>query len=623
MASVTPRALVNYAQALKDLIKTVENFFPTVYMDGGGVPTVGYGFALVTGGGKAWAVNPENSLLPIALTDEQITDLNAAIVNLNTYGLSAKAKTENDKVTENLKQYSVTEPQANTMLDANIKAAESDVKRILKLNGVTDTEWLGLAGSRELAALVDMRFNGVFGPKTAQAFASGNRAKLWYEIRYGNVSATGSGPNDRGLQKRRYWDAQWVGLYESETATTVEAKNAFIVLNQNRLRILESEALHGLTPDGKRGTFQVSGKTAFELARDSNGPGQLNGAFPQSLFDSLVPARDVFITWLNTVLPPDSQINASTLNPAAIYFEGEDAAIKVFDARRDDARSGQNLNKNVLVGGAGKDIFLGGNGDDVLIGGAGFDTYIETTGDGADKLFDSDKSGCIIVNDASSGNNNTAASLFTGVDGDPNTWKSPDGQLTLTHGSTWVLSFTGGSIDLGSSFTSGNLGIRLMDAPIDPVVTSPPIKGDLKPVDTNPSEPGDQYSNDDLGNIIVGNTAEPDRADVLNDSSGNDHIIGGGGNDIIYALRGGNNLVEAGAGRDWVFGGVGVDVIAGGAGADVLEGGFGDDRLYAGSQVSIAEAITTGRTQTGSGQQGDWLAGGSGDVMGCGEGNDV
>ena len=623
MASVTPRALADYAQALKDLIKTVESFFSTVYMDGGGVPTVGYGFALVTGGGKAWAANPENSLLPVALSDEQITDLNAAIGNLNTYGLSAKAKTENDKVTGNLKQYSVTEPQANTMLDANIKAAESEVKRILKLNGVTDAEWLGLAGSRELAALVDMKFNGVFGPKTAQALASGNRAKLWYEIRYGNVSATGSGPNDRGLQKRRYWDAQWVGLYESETATTAEAKNAFMVLNQNRLRILESEALHGLTPDGKRGTFQVSGKTAFELARDPNGPGQLNGAFPQSLFDSLVPARDVLITWLNATLPPDSQIDASTLNPAAIYFEGEDAAIKVFDARPDDARSGQNLNKNVLVGGAGKDVLLGGKGDDVLIGGAGFDTYIETTGDGADKLFDSDKSGRIVVNNASNGTNNTAASLFIGVDGEPNTWKSPDGQLTLTHGNTWLLSFSGGSIDLGSGFASGDLGIRLTDALVDPVTTRD-IKGDFKPIDTDPNSDGDQYGEDDLGNIIVSNIPEPDRADILKDSTGNDHIVSGGGNDVIYATRGGSNLVEAGAGRDWVFGGAGVDVVAGGADADVLEGGFGNDRLYAGDQVSIAQAITTGSTQQGSGQRGDWLAGSAGDDILVGsEGNDA
>ena len=205
MSSVIPRALPNYAQTLKSLIKMVEAFFPTVYNDGGGVPTVGYGFALATRSGNVWSVNSENNLLPTPLSASQSNDLTNAIANLNLYGLTARAKTENDLITTNLRQYSVTELQATTMLDANIRAAEDEVQRILKANGVTDAERLALSGSRELAAMVDMKFNGVFGSKTAQAFASGNRAKLWYEIRYGNVSATGSGPNDRGLQKRRYW----------------------------------------------------------------------------------------------------------------------------------------------------------------------------------------------------------------------------------------------------------------------------------------------------------------------------------------------------------------------------------------------------------------------------------
>lgn len=299
MTSVTTRALANYAPTLKSLIKMVESFFPAVYIDGGGVPMVGYGFALATASNNVWSVNPENSLLPTPLSETQVAELNTAITNLNKYGLTATTKTQNDKISSNLKAYAVTEPQATAMLDANIKAAEGEVERILKLNGVTSAEWLGMAGSRELAAFVDMKFNGVFGSKTAQAFASGNRAKLWYEIRYGNVSATGTGPNDRGLQKRRYWDAEWVGLIAGTQATPNEAKDAYKVLTENRKRIFDSEALHGITPDGQRGTSVIGGKTAFELAQEPSGAGSQNGALPQTLIASFTPARDAFISWLN------------------------------------------------------------------------------------------------------------------------------------------------------------------------------------------------------------------------------------------------------------------------------------------------------------------------------------
>ena len=53
----------------------------------------------------------------------------------------------------------------------------------------------------------------------------------------------------------------------------------------------------------------------------------------------------------------------------------------------------------------------------------------------------------------------------------------------------------------------------------------------------------------------------------------------------------------------------------GGGGLDVLVGREGNDQLYAGSQITMAAAIAAGATQTGSGQRGDWLAGGSGDDL--------
>lgn len=264
-----------------------------------------------------------------------------------------------------------------------------------------------------------------------------------------------------------------------------------------------------------------------------------------------------------------------------------------------------------IFGGADNDILIGGTGNDQIYGGTGFDTYVEAEGDGADTLGDTDGKGRIIVNTAIA---NSAAALFIGVKNQSHIWQSPDGKLTLTGGGNWTLSFAGGSIDLGSSFASGQLGIRLIDAPVDPQTTRD-IKGDVKPIDTNPTQDGDQYANDDLDNIMVGTEVEADRADTLKDSSGNDHVMSGGGDDTIYTTRGGDNKVEAGSGRDWVYGGTGKDVVSGGEGADILLGGDGADRLYAESLISIAQALTDGNSQTGSGQQGDWLAGNAGDDM--------
>lgn len=656
MTAVTPHALTNYAPTLKSLIKMVESFFSAVYIDGGGVPTVGYGFALVTGGGKSWSLNSENSLLPTALTSIQATELNATIANLNKYGLTAKAKTENDQISINLKGYTVTEPQATAMLDANIRAAESEVKRILLLNGVTTAEWLGMAGSKELAAMIDMKFNGVFGSKTAQAFASGNRAKLWYEIRYGNVSATGTGPNDRGLQKRRYWDAEWVGLYAGTQATPDEAKNIYKVLTENRKRIFESEALHGITPDGQRGTSAIGGKTAFELALEPNSAGPQNGATPQTLVDSLNPARDTFITWLNTELPADRQIDASILNPAALYYNADTTAgtITTLDASGDDGK-GTGLEYNVMVGNSSADIIIGGKGDDTLIGmagsdvleggegvdelfggadndlinggtgddllygGVGDDLYIWNTGDGNDTIVDPD-GGRLLINGVSSS--------FTGgkmiQQGASNIWKDASGTFTLSHNSPWQMQLPDGStIQLGADFDPAKWHITLdaNDTPVNPasksgiaVYTADPLYAgsifQLRPNVTPDAFLRGQQVYTDLTPVSHWVAANDDGDIAPND--GGEVITLGDGDDFIDVARQNSFTAHwtpgAGQDEDVVNSGGGSDTIVTGYGSDTIFAGAGDDRIFSGF-VNSSQIHNTADL-------------GSSDVIDAGDGND-
>ncbi len=435
---------------------------------------------------------------------------------------------------------------------------------------------LGMPLSRERAAFVSLaynrggaRANGMTG--FAAAVNSLNRAEAWYQLRYNALGTTAPAFRE-GVAKRRFVEAQVFGLYNSQTMSTIaEAKQALAMLTNHRLDILNYESRYGAPPDGTNAT-----RNMISVA---NGDANLSAIVTtQTLEQSLTPARDTFITWLNTTLPAETQLTASNINPAAIYFGGEDASVKVLDARADDARTGNKLNQNILVGGIGSDLLIGGKGADVLVGGDGFDTYLQTEGDGADKLIDGDKQGRIIINGAAP-NESSAAALFIAVAGQPNTWKSPDGQLTLTHGATWQLAFSGGSIDIGQTFSSGDLGIRLMDAPLNPA-TSNDILGDLAPKDADPNTAGIQIERDALGNIVVGTSAETGRVDTLKDSTANDYISSGAGNDIIIQAAGGDDHIRTGAGRDWVSGvtgplgipahsGLGHDVIEGGSEADV------------------------------------------------------
>jgi GH24 family phage-related lysozyme (muramidase) len=434
--------------------------------------------------------------------------------------------------------------------------------------------------SWERAVLISLAFNG-FGAWPSgltKAIQSGDRAEAWFQIRYlsnyiGSKFSQGTALSvkeqiyfekniDKGWAKRRYAEAEIFGLYDKPSAVTeAEAKQVYKMLETHRAEIFAYEKYYGLTPDGSVG---LRGNQVAVAASEYQ---YLVGT--KTLVQSLEPARKAFIEWLNTTLPADKQFTASAIdaiNPAAIYYGGDNVPVQVLDARADDARSGNDLNKNILVGGSGSDILIGGKNDDVLVGRAGLDTYIQTTGDGNDTLIDSDGKGRIILNKAgdTSGNNNTVASLFIGVEGQANIWKSVDGALTLTRdgpGGNWLLSFEGGSIDLGGSLDQGQLSMRWIDAPVEPQINGSTLLGDRKPL--TPEELAGQPPKDELGNVRTGDTPENNRADTLSGSANNDHIQSLGGNDIIDG-KDGDDYIEASGGRDRVQGGTGKDVVSGG-----------------------------------------------------------
>jgi Ca2+-binding RTX toxin-like protein len=289
---------------------------------------------------------------------------------------------------------------------------------------------------------------------------------------------------------------------------------------------------------------------------------------------------------------------------------------------------------DTLDGGLDDDLLIGGTGDDTLNGGKGYDSYVwtsqpglfgSTTGlfgsnDGADTLIDSDKAGRILID------GRTVKLLLKQSDG---SWKTPDGKVTLAMGDTWRLDIAGGgSLDLGTTFADGDLGLWRIEAAPEPA-TATTITGDIVPTDQDAVAAGIQAARNAQGGFVG---TPGDYADILEGGAGNDRIAGGKLGDDLFGM-GGDDRLAGGAGRDWIAGGAGRDVIEGGADGDILLGGNNDDRLYANGSIGIADAMAQGAQGTASTVQGDWLSGNVGndilvgsterDVLSGGSGNDL
>jgi len=295
---------------------------------------------------------------------------------------------------------------------------------------------------------------------------------------------------------------------------------------------------------------------------------------------------------------------------------------------------------DILDGGAGNDILDGGSGNDILKGGAGEDTYIIDGSAGNDTIIDLDKAGGTIKY------KDHVLSGGKAISAGAQQWK--DDYVTysqVSDGSTRNLIITVGANTVTVlDWEPGKFGIQLEDAeaPI-PIDVDWVIEGDKKPIDFDSSKEGVQTKEDELGNIKTDpDKDDPDRYDYLQDSAGNDKLLGKGGDDTLYAHRGGNDLLDGGSGDDWLMAGDGDDTLVGGSGSDRLGSGTGDDRLYADEQVTdeqafVANGIDNGIAERGSrlsgdadkdflvgGQRQDLLLGGSGrDILLGGAGDDV
>ena len=416
------------------------------------------------------------------------------------------------------------------------------------------------AESKERAALVSLVYNGgpgIIGPKLLNALQSDNRAEAWYEIRY-NSNADGQ------HTERRINESKLFSLYDNpgQGASEAEAKEVLRMYTIHQPEIQEYESRFAAQfPTGGTDTvvFQVIGaKTTlipiYNAGKSIDGEVLVGNEFGNILDE-----------YGRLVLDKNDLLFGEGGNDFLYGHGGTD----------------------VLYGGDGGDTLVGGAGDDHLEGGAGFDTYRWRTGDGHDRIEDSDADGAIFVN---------GQMLTGGVKKAGHTyWENADGTLRYEMaGTDLVVKLNGQTImTVNEDFQSGQFGIELFDGPdIPDYENGLPFWRYYAETLSSPDGP----PRDGTNVLLYGAQS----FDVFSGYHGNDQIYGyGGGDQLTGGL--GHDRVYGGDGNDWMTGGIagpsqwpdpwtdsidsldGDDYLDGENGNDNLSGQAGNDRLFGGA----------------------------------------
>jgi Ca2+-binding RTX toxin-like protein len=229
----------------------------------------------------------------------------------------------------------------------------------------------------------------------------------------------------------------------------------------------------------------------------------------------------------------------------------------------------------------GNDTLIGGKGDDHLYGGPGDDIYYFHALDGNDTIRDAEGNNTIIYK--SNGKSRIIGDFYRSENA-AEVWKTNDGQLQISHASSWRLDLPGGGTITFEDFEADRFGIRLIDIPSLP----------------------------SRGLTILGT---PGSDNVSMDSTGDDFIDGLAGDDNIYAWQGGNDWLVGGEGSDILNAyraAASNDVLEGGPGADLLAGGPGDDLLFGENYGEMSDLLAAGEIATNEPGKGDLISGGSG-----------
>ena len=227
--SINTTPTTNFDQDAISLITEFEGFKPWVYIDTEeGVPTVGYGYALVVQGANGtWNPRPLDQInTHFTGTSNSLSAVDYAQLQLLANGLNSGvsvAQQETTLNTINANGYlspTFSQDEAQTLLQNVIPEYTALIKSrfTTHLESSTQSQTLfhQLEGSREMAALTSLAYNSpsLIGKNLTTALQSGDRLAAWYEIRYAS-NAPKNGERSLGVDNRRAQEAATFGLFSN------------------------------------------------------------------------------------------------------------------------------------------------------------------------------------------------------------------------------------------------------------------------------------------------------------------------------------------------------------------------------------------------------------------------
>jgi len=409
------------------------------------------------------------------------TDLNLLDIYRQTRGGNTKAIW--DDRAGKLSLQLPSEPKATDLLNAVAQDREALLDQALASRNIT------LSESNERLALLSMVYNGglgVFGQALSQsklltALETGNRAEAWFEIRYNtNAESTRTDATSfrvaGGIANRRYAESDLFGLYNggdgsAATATpdTVEAKDVLRMYTAHKTDIERYEGRFSpVNPDAGTQRNAIGGwiEPAKEYLIANFGEGVtisgnvLVGQDDLGRGDILTGTEEgdlLFGEQGSDVLRGNGGTDVLYGGAGSDTLSGGAEDDVLFGEAGDDTLQG-GAGADHLIGGEQDDTLVGGTGDDLLEGGAGFDRYVWNTGDGNDRIEDSDNRGNIVIN---------GQALTGGVkrsDGTTPTYQTLDGAITFEQvGGDLLVHIGDETLTVNENFQSGQLGIKLVD----------------------------------------------------------------------------------------------------------------------------------------------------------------
>lgn len=240
-----------FRRKLLELVGSVEGFEPEVYSDSMGVPTIGYGYALIVRGASTWNARERSEInrhlpegLEISKDEYEVLEEIARDV-LNNPSVKDEEKKEKaeeilfDKDGDNRISLNLTKEQAEQLFE-NIAREYINYGVRNKFEQVTGSHdfFNYLDYSKEMIALASIIYQGpiyVRGNDTlVNAIISGDRARAWFEIRYFSNNLKNE-TNRRGWGHRKCKEAQIFGLYQDEKNITQREAQRFLNLLNTRI----------------------------------------------------------------------------------------------------------------------------------------------------------------------------------------------------------------------------------------------------------------------------------------------------------------------------------------------------------------------------------------------------